>query len=93
MSAEELNTRIKELEGDLEIARQAAKDSAGDLEVSRRAVETATATTESLRKRIEEITAKCYDLSSWETTAQTEAARATKEHTKVIRSIEKYLEK
>ena len=37
MSADELNVRIKELEGDLEIARQAAKDSARDLEASRHA--------------------------------------------------------
>ena len=81
MSAEELNMRIKELEGDLKIARQAAKDSAWDLEASRCAVETATATTESLQKRVKELTAKCDDFSLREMTTWTEAARATKEHT------------
>ena len=58
MSEEELNTRIEELEGDLEIAHQAAKDSTRDLEVSRCA---ATVTTESLQKRVEELTAKGDD--------------------------------
>ena len=93
MSVEELNARVKELEGELEKARKTAEDRARELETSRHAAETATATTESLRKRVDELTAKCDDLSSRETTARAEAARATKEHTEVVRSIERYLEK
>ena len=48
MSVEELNARVKELEGELEKARQTARDKARELEASRHAAETATATTESL---------------------------------------------
>lgn len=93
MSVEELNARVKELERELDKARKTAEDRARELETSRRAAETATATTESLRKRVDELTSKCDDLSSRETTARAEAARATEEHTEVVRSIERYLEK
>ena len=47
MSAEKLNVRMKELEGDLEKARQAATDSAQDLKASHHTAKTATVIAES----------------------------------------------
>ena len=61
--------------------------------MSHHAAETATTTTESLRKQVKELSAKCDDLSSRETTAWTEAACAKKEHTEIVRSIERCLVK
>ena len=43
MSVEELNARVKGLEGELEKARQTARDKAQELEASHHAAETATA--------------------------------------------------
>ena len=69
MSVEELNARVKELEGELEKAHQTARDKAQELEASCHAAEAATATMESLRKQDDKLSVKCDDLNLWETTA------------------------